>query len=38
MRSFSKDAPRFLLFKMEGSSDVYELPLASSMPPTSSSG
>lgn len=33
MRTFGKDSPRFMEFKMEGGDEVYRLPLAASMKP-----
>ena len=32
MRVFTKDAPQFFSFQMEGSETVYKIPLAASMP------
>ena len=31
MRSFGNDAPAFFLFQLEGSEDVYKIPLAASL-------
>ena len=32
MRTFGNDSPQFFAFKLEGSDDVYEIPLAASLP------
>ena len=34
MRTFSNDAPEFMAFRLEDGGEVYELPLAASLPMT----